>query len=260
MSEEEHDNDVDWPVSSSKEREFNESLFGHLDALDRDTLICHALEALPDLHEKPNTANTMQRQNSSMEMHENFRTDLDELILPESTSEVNVSTTHEELNLDESTLDEDGMISDITTKMTQELNDINSLTVTSTNVVLPGPENPSRYSTNRLDMKDKAEDTQVNITQIDKDIKTLNRNLNNRQTVFQAIYYYHRSIGGEMEIVIKMKEVAQMFPEIIGIMKSGHGLIPGALAKQGLVMHFEKGKGTYKITEKGIATALEYGW
>ena len=256
MGEEEHDNDVDWPVSSSKEREFNKSLFGHLDALDSDTLKCHALEALSDLHEKPNTANTMQRQNSSMEMHESFRTDLDELI----PSEVNVSTNHEELNLDESTLDEDGMISDITTKMTQELNDINSLTVTSTDVILPGIENPSRYSTNHLDMKDKAEDTQVKTTQIDKEIKTLNKNLNNRQTVFQAIYYYHRSIGGEMEIVLKMKEVAQMFPEIIGIMKSGHGLIPGALAKQGLVMHVEKGKGTYKITEKGIATALEYGW
>lgn len=251
MGEEEHDNDVDWPVSSSKEREFNESLFGHLDALDSDTLKCHALEALPDLREQPNTANTMQRQNSSMEMHESFRTDLDDLILPESTSEVNVSTNHEELNLDENTLDEDGMISDITTKITQELNDIKSLTVTSTDVV---------YSTNHLDMKDKAEDTQVKTTQIDKEIKTLNRNLNNRQTVFQAICYYHRSIGGETEIVFKMKEVAQMFPEIIGIMKSGHGLIPGALAKRGLVMHVEKGKGTYKITEKGIATALEYGW
>ena len=244
-------NDANRPVGVLEEREFNESLFGSLFG-DLDA-VAHI-----DLQDNP----ASQQATIAKEMHDTFRADLTSPILSSLTSEITTASC-EFQNFDDSTLDEDGLISDMTTQIAHELNYIKGSTETSVNVSLPSSEDSiGDLGSSFVMIKNKACVTQIKTTQATKfdDARTLNRNLNNRQTVFQAMYYYHCSIGGNTETTFKMKDVANMFPEIVCIMRSGHGLIPGALAKRGLVKHVEKGKGTYRLTENGIAAALAYGW
>ena len=90
----------------------------------------------------------------------------------------------------------------------------------------------------------------------------LDGSLSNIMIVFQAIYYHHRTLGGALDTVFRMRDVKKMYPEIDDPMRRGHGLIPGKLTKSphGVIEHVEKGRGSYRMTETGIAKATEKGW
>lgn len=90
----------------------------------------------------------------------------------------------------------------------------------------------------------------------------LDDKLSNIMRVFQAVYYHHRSLGGALETTFRMRDVEAMYPEIVELLRNGHGLIPGKLTKppHGVITHVQKGRGTYRMTGAGIEKAMEKRW
>lgn len=238
------------------EKSFNVSLFealDYIDGLEFDT------ESNVDGGDKKKEELNCE-QSSAIEMYEKFRTDLDSSSREPMCNFENCSRDDQDSSdftlssLNDSKLDEDGIISGITTQMSKESNDIKRmLEVELGDVEIMAGDRSGRSLARQDEMED-------GLPVDSKDRPALDRKLNNRQTVFQAVYLYHRSIGGNVDSVFKMKQVENMFPEIVRLLKSGHGLIPGALARRKLVTHVEKGSGKYRMTDIGIAEALKMGW
>lgn len=90
----------------------------------------------------------------------------------------------------------------------------------------------------------------------------LDDKLSNIMRVFQAVYYHHRSLGGALETTFRMRDVEAMYPEIVELLRNGHGLIPGKLTKppHGVITHVQKGRGTYRMTGAGVEKAMEKRW